>query len=257
MADSVITEPSSSAISLTGYQRIINKLTKQSKGLAAVDFDDYADGATAPSVVAGGVYEINGTYYEVTADTQITGMSVVSTAYYIYSDSGVWTPSTTAPEWSESKQGWYDPSDANSRCFFKITTDSGGEYDKRGKITNTKASYLNGNYLAEEGSAIRRKTISFAFSGSETEGDLYDALSEHLVNNGDRIPVSGYGVHSTYGEIIFFYAQRVTSTGISVRFLDVGSGGITSSITGSDGSSSTLPLSAGGILLFFAESEKY
>ena len=134
MADSVITEPNSAAITLAGYQNIINKLTKQSKGLAAVSFDDYDDGATAPSVVAGGIYEINGTYYEVTSDTQITGMSVASTTYYVYSTSGTWSSSTTAPVWSESKQGWYLSTDANARCFFSVTTDGSGNYDKRSRM---------------------------------------------------------------------------------------------------------------------------
>ena len=90
MADSVITEPNGAAVTLAGWQNVISKLTKQSKGLAAVSFDSYADGATAPSVVAGGIYEINGTYYQVDSDTLITGMSTVSTEYYIYSTSGTW-----------------------------------------------------------------------------------------------------------------------------------------------------------------------
>ena len=161
MADSVITEPNGAAVTLAGWQNIISKLTKQSKGLAALSFDSYADGATAPSVVAGGIYEINGTYYEVDSDTLITGMSTVSTAYYIYSTSGTWSSSTTAPAWDEARNGWYLATDANARCFFRLETDSGGEYDNRTNIDYGE---------------LARFTATFTSSGSFTVPSGYDYI---------------------------------------------------------------------------------
>ena len=189
MADTLIAEPSGSAVSLTGWQRIISKLTKQSKGLAAVSFDDYADGATAPSVVAGGIYEINGSYYEVTSDTEITGMSVASTTYYVYSTSGTWSASTTAPVWSESKQGWYLSTDANARCLFRVTTRAGGEYDDRYKLSFGRQLFDDKIYVygGIEGAGAILTTLNVSGTGKITG----DATFSSDINLGGKINVTG------------------------------------------------------------------
>ena len=237
MADSVITEPNGAAVTLAGWQNVISKLTKQSKGLAALSFDSYADGATAPSVVAGGIYEINGTYYQVDSDTLITGMSTVSTSYYIYSTSGTWSSSTTAPAWDEARNGWYLSTDANARCFFKVTTDSGGEYDGRCDMANTTSIDLSRTEINGVLN-LNRVTHTFIRSSSFTEGDLFDWLTNYLPTVGDIAMISGGVLYSTTAYYIFSHAERTTSSQIRMYCLvrNIGGSIVSGSVSASSGS---------------------
>ena len=106
-------------------------------GYEAVTIDEYATTAS-PEVQAGSKIEINGDLYKFTSAEAITGWSGISNSTQAYikfvpSGSSVTVAYTsTAPTWSDSKQGWYGTGGtANDRYIFAVYKDGSGNYTKK------------------------------------------------------------------------------------------------------------------------------
>jgi len=74
------------------------------------------DTGTVPQLAAGSKIELNGSYITFGSNESITGSPSSGYINYIYLDSAAYTLSwsTTAPTWSDAKQGWYNSDD---RCL--------------------------------------------------------------------------------------------------------------------------------------------
>jgi len=122
------------------YSKLSDAQTQTYKGKAEITISNY-DNDSAPDVKVGSVFENNGTLFIVdSADITPTGYSGISnsTTFYLYYDesAGTFIYSSTAPTWSDSKQGWYN---GNDRAFFSMYKDSGGTlYQHKNIITNDK-----------------------------------------------------------------------------------------------------------------------
>jgi hypothetical protein len=102
---------------------------------------------TIPQIAAGGRVEVGGALYKATADVDISG-SVSSGTNYIYlvPGTGVVTPTwtTTAPTWSDVKQGWYGTGASASYRYLKFTIeyDNPDYYKYRDFFTEYKNTYV-------------------------------------------------------------------------------------------------------------------
>lgn len=113
----IITEPSNSVIDTTEWQEFISRTTKQSKGHIQISISNF-DATTEPKIQAGSNLEVNGSYYEVLIEESITGWSGISNDTQdvfikcIPAENACsFAFTTTAPTWSDSKQGWYATND--------------------------------------------------------------------------------------------------------------------------------------------------
>lgn len=107
-----------------------NSLDTTRRGKSSIALSNY-DNDSAPVVKVGSWFENNGALYEVvTSDESPTGYGgiAVSTEFYLYYDdsAGSFYYSATVPDWSDSKQGWYHPTNTNDRALFYMFKDSGG-----------------------------------------------------------------------------------------------------------------------------------
>ena len=133
MAVGQITEPNQLSFTASEWANHINRTTKQSKGFASVTLSSYNDSATAPDITVGSMFENNGVFYEVTgSDESPTGSVSNNTQYYILYNvsAGEFQFTSTAPTWSDTKQGHYDAG-GNNRYLFEVFIDSSGNYDDR------------------------------------------------------------------------------------------------------------------------------
>src|SRR6056297_1665092 len=87
------------------------QLEKQRAGFMALTLTNF-DNDSEPAIAAGSVVELSGSLYSITSAESIGG-SATAGANYIYFDSTgtSFDYSTTAPAWSDAKQGWYNGTD--------------------------------------------------------------------------------------------------------------------------------------------------
>lgn len=108
----------------------LTQIEKQRLGYQAISLTNFA-AATEPSVVAGSKIEVGGALFEFTSDETGTGWSGIGNNNDVYfylvpsGSSSTWAYSTTAPTWSNSKQGWYN---GLNRCFGGCVKDGSGNY---------------------------------------------------------------------------------------------------------------------------------
>jgi hypothetical protein len=118
MAGSIVTTPANTEPDTTDWQALIAWIEKVEKGkhnltLTNMEVQDY----TEPAIAAGSLIEVNGSFYSFGTEESITGWSGISDEDDAYikvvpSSSSITAEFTsTAPTWSDSKQGWYDGND--------------------------------------------------------------------------------------------------------------------------------------------------
>jgi len=125
-----ITEISDYGIGDNNFTSFMNSLDVTRLGQSSVTISEYGTD-DAPDVKVGSWFECNGALYQVaTADETPSGYAGISTSsefYMYYDDSeGEFAYSGTVPTWSDTKQGWYHPTNVNDRAFFSMYKDSGG-----------------------------------------------------------------------------------------------------------------------------------
>lgn len=93
------------------------------------------DTTTIPQVAAGSMVEVGGSLYEADSNESISGSASSGTNYiYLVPGSSIVTPTwtTTAPTWSDAKQGWYGTGgSAGYRSIGQVEYDGASAYYKK------------------------------------------------------------------------------------------------------------------------------
>jgi spore germination protein YaaH len=113
-----ITEPTNTTpIAVADWQAFISRTTIQAKGHIALSISNFAS-TTEPKIQVGSLIEVNGAFYQVNTEESITGWTGISNdtqdVFIKCVPAGnacTFAFTTTAPTWSDSKQGWYDSND--------------------------------------------------------------------------------------------------------------------------------------------------
>ena len=118
---SLITEPANLNPGTADWQQILHKLTVTTGGLLIAGLTNM-DTAGVPQVKAGSRFEINGSFYETTADETITGTPVNNAVNYIYAyasgSSAAFKYSSATPDFQPAKGGWYSGSERAIAKFY-------------------------------------------------------------------------------------------------------------------------------------------
>lgn len=204
-----------------------NTLDVTRRGGANVTISEY-DTDAAPSVKVGSWFENNGALIEVvSADETPTGYSGITndTEFYLYYDASAeaFIYSEDEPDWSDSKQGWYHPTETNDRALFSMFKDSGGtlyqdktfiqqESFQRNVITDSIEEKNTGEGVKH----LSKTKWKYYYEGNgETNGDIYDAISSWVPNVGDKMPVYGITeVQASSNSISVVTMQRTSTTEI-------------------------------------------
>lgn len=231
MAISQYTESATTNVQLSDYQALIARDNAGSRGYAEVDLNDYADGATAPTVVVGSRWDNNGSLYNVTGSNEaISGLAGISPdrTVYIYFDVSAleFIASTTAPTFDNEKRGWYS---GNDRAFFRIYKNDSGEYTNRQELTKY---------------GVTNQGVHIITESNMTYDSLYNELLPFIPNTGDIIALNGsYERTSDVAVNIVTYAEKVvgfiTIYGIDINVVTPSTGANTLSV--SDGTATTIP----------------
>ena len=218
------------AVGDVNFTSFMNSLDTTRRGGSSITLSNY-DNDSAPVVKVGSWFENNGALYEViTGDETPTGYSGISnstTFYLYYDDSGdEFIYSSTAPTWSDSKQGWYN---GNDRALFSMYKDSGGTLYQL-KTAMQKESFQN-EITAEK---IKSRVSGKAVGLQEENGEIlrYKVFTEvlssasyvtvtHGITNGKIRVISASFVNSVDAEVTDWLT---TSTQIRVNFNGSGSG---------------------------------
>lgn len=126
----LIPEPSQTNPSTPDWQGLLSKLTKTTGGLLLCNLKNL-DNDEEPSVLPGGRFEINGSYYEVLLEEYITGWNGIlnNRTVYIYAVPGGSNASfvfdTAIPIFSPEKGGWFN---GPSRALWRLYKNENGNY---------------------------------------------------------------------------------------------------------------------------------
>ena len=105
--------------------KLITNVNKAYIGQNDVTITNY-DGTGAPQVTAGSTFDNNGTQWvndALATPTGYAGIASSTTFYLYYDESGnVFIFASTAPTWSDAKQGYYN---GNDRALFSMFKDAG------------------------------------------------------------------------------------------------------------------------------------
>ena len=234
------------------------------QAMSLTNFDTSAESVIA----AGSKIEIASAFFTFSGDdtpqaTTWTAITTANTAYITLTPSGTAGSqivtskySDTAPEWSDSKQGWYLTAASVIRYIGGVTKTSATQYDDAfilpnfqertyDKITITDTATIDtldvtddmtvggdatitGNVAATRGYAPQNTLFGVAI----TEDTIFDAMKAAIPNNGDKMIVSG-GLGSGAVQTITSYVERISSTRID--FNGVNNGGDVSTIAINDG----------------------
>jgi len=251
MAITVRTNPAGTPVYPTDYGLQNNLQQATQRGYARVDLDDYADGATAPEIVVGSEFEVDGDIITVeTANEAITGIGSipVSTTFYIYYDVSAvdFIPSATVPTWDTALGGWYNGDD---RALFRGYKNSSGEYDNRvGLDSKQRPQFLNFNDDITYPRRFDQRGIANTLSGSSvTKNTVFDFLSQHIPDTNDTIQINGLIELTNDTNLgILVGARRIDSTNIQLLGFEIvlGSSPVIVNYTGTltDGDSATFVL---------------
>jgi len=116
-------------IGTTKWSEMLATIEKQRKGFIALSLTNY-DSDSLPAIAAGSYVEISGALYGFTSEEAIGGTPTSGQINYIMVDptpiTAAWT--TTAPTWSDAKNGWYDAAVAKryvGGCYYDGTNYKG------------------------------------------------------------------------------------------------------------------------------------
>lgn len=184
-----------------------NSLDSQRRGDSSITITE-ADSSSAPSVIVGSWFECDGALYEiVTGNETPTGYSGISnsTVFYMYFDvsATAFIYDSTAPSWSDAKQGYYHPTNTTDRAFYSIYKDSGGTlYNEKIKLLNKneiRSGYLFGQYQFDY---------------------IFSRLSSIIPDTGDVMVLNGgYSNDGATDTYLFSHVERFTST--QMRFYGI------------------------------------
>ncbi|MDX9703661.1 MAG: hypothetical protein RBU23_11565 [Candidatus Auribacterota bacterium] len=171
-----------------------------------------------------GYGECNGKYWELWFDTphQVTSLASTAGFHYIYIDDTAstyptvsFTDSSTAPSWSDEKQGWYYSNDrcigvvwspAGSATIQQFTTDAEGKYIYIGNITQI---LTNGNptggwvFLnASDYTPVNANAISIWATGQDVNATV-KVLVASSDNAGNSMGIFGFHNVGSSGWIFF------------------------------------------------------
>jgi hypothetical protein len=209
MAVSQIATPSPGA---SDWSDFTTQVEKQRKGFIAVSLTNFAT-TSVPQVAAGSVLEIGGSIYQVTSAETINGSVTSSSTNYILFDSSTpefqWT--TTAPTWSDDKQGYYDAGEAKryvGGCYY-----DGSDY-------TDKFVYGNNHKRRQSGEKIEYLSTTADFGESTVTGYALVDWAGTLYDEND----SDYNHGWSYSDAGI--PLGATVTGIRVGWDDTGDGGM-------------------------------
>jgi len=147
-------------------------------GYEAVSISNY-DNTSEPKVQAGAVIEISQELYEFSSEETLTGWSGISddTQAYIYfvpsGSSCTVIFSTTAPTWSDVKNGWYN---GNNRALFAVYRTDATTYSNK---------YVMAAKSEQRIYSLFKPVITIS-EASMTRGELYDLLDPWLDVDGEE-----------------------------------------------------------------------
>jgi len=178
---------------------LMNTTDSTFKGRHQVSLTNY-DNTSLPAIAIGSIVENNGSLFEFTSETAISGSPSDGSVYIYLVPSGdpalgtaIITPtfSNVAPTWSDSKQGWYGTGgSANYRYLeYKMTKASSNYKDKR-SISNDNAGYFISYVMTSSGSVslTANSAITLLF-----DSKIYDKLTDYSPSTGIfTAPKTGY-----------------------------------------------------------------
>ena len=178
MAMTQVTTIATTDPNVADWQALIDRGEKRDRGYESVTLTEY-DTITVPQIAAGSVLEVNGTMYYAATAQSISGSASAGLNYIKFvADTPTWT--TTAPTWSDAKQGWYEGSD---RYLFTCYTDKIFYYDKkklypeqnRTKLTSAIKEVTGGRLTWEQ-----KKLVA-------SDAEAYDEFGYSVSISGDSI----------------------------------------------------------------------
>ena len=126
------TKISDYGLGTTKWSEMLTTIEKQRKGFISLSLTNY-DNNSLPEISEGSYVEIAGALYGFTSNESIGGSATSSQKNYIMIDPSTitaeWT--TTAPTWSDAKQGWYGTGDDAEKRYVGGCYYDGSDYTKK------------------------------------------------------------------------------------------------------------------------------
>ncbi len=218
---------------------VANQIGQQRKGFLAISLTNY-DADTEPQIAAGSSVEIAGALFLFPALESITGWAGIGINNDVYvklvvSGTSVTAEfTTTAPTWSDSKQGWYGTAGAAlHRYVVKLRKDGSGNYTlKRLMLEPGRTSRIRVAEQISDDVIERAKILSAAINATKVDFTL---TAGGFVNTGVAwvVPAGLYMICVTAGganlEVFqggawrssgtFFPGGAVFSDGANVRLI--------------------------------------
>ncbi len=128
MAGELVQTPTNGALDWSDF---VAQMERVKKGTIPLEFTTLTAGSTAPKIIAGSWVEVNGNMYRFNSQETATGWSGIGSPALVYMKVVVAGTSitaeftTSAPTYSDLKQGWYN---GNDRYILWLYKDSGDNY---------------------------------------------------------------------------------------------------------------------------------
>ena len=259
------------AIGDVNLTSLMETVDRQRRGYQALSLTNFAS-LLEPKIASGSLVEVSGALFKFEIDESITGWSGIANSNEVYiklvpsgsSITAVFT--TTAPVWSDSKQGFYS---TNDRYIGGLYKDGSGNYSKKWlykyltEVTGVVRVFGTGD-LSIAGMVNTDRVLEFASdasigwdesanefvidkalrvtgkvkpestyhgtyqSASPTENAVFDALAPFIPNVGDTILISGSAGTGVSVDILinFNRAFRSSSTVILLYGCEISIGTI-------------------------------
>ena len=220
MAGSKVNAYAIGDVDLTSLMETVDRQRRGYQALSLTNFSSLLE----PKIASGSLVEVSGALFKFEVDESITGWSGIANSNEVYiklvpagsSITAVFT--TTAPVWSDAKQGFYSTNDRYIGGLFK---DGSGNYSKKWlyeHVADSAGKVLVKDLAAEHIQGRNYNGTYFADAGV-TENAIFDALAPCIPNVGDIIPVSGALGSESMGKGILTIscAKRDSATKISLQ----------------------------------------
>jgi hypothetical protein len=167
-----IQEPSIDSASLEDWQTLIQKTTIQGGGFMLLGLKNL-DNWDAPAVLQGSRLELNGSFYKSESDEDINGSPSTGQNYiYAVQKSGnvSFSYSSTSPQWSVEKGGWYSGNDRAVAKVYYVTSQYNNKvildsYDAMYKLNERQTLASTGGTLIITGTVneVKKTTLAMGF----------------------------------------------------------------------------------------------